>query len=105
MKKVFSIAVIVSLALSQFVLAAAGAGEAPDGKRIFTEVCSTCHGPDAGGAKAPNLKSQPADTLLTKLAGYRAGTYGSSRKAAMEDLVKKYTPEELKSVVDYIKTL
>ena len=104
MKKVFSIAVVISLALSLFVLAA-GAAEAPDGKRIFTEVCANCHGADAGGDKGPALKSQPADSLLTKLAGYRAGTYGSSRKATMEGLVKKYTPEELKSVVDYIKTL
>lgn len=104
MKKVFSIAAIVSLALSLFVMGA-GAEEAPDGKRIFTEVCSTCHGADADGAKAPSLKSQPADTLITKLAGYRAGTYGSGRKATMEGMVKKYTPEELKSVVEYIKTL
>lgn len=105
MKKLLYIAAIASLALSQFALAAAGAEEVPEGKRIYTEVCSTCHGADAGGDKAPNLKSQTADALLKKLAGYRAGTYGASRKAAMEGLVKKYTPEQLESVVKYIKTL
>lgn len=105
MKKVLSIAVIAGFILSQLVLAALGAGEAPDGKRIFTEVCSSCHGADASGRNAPNLKSQSADELLKKLAGYRAGTYGADRKAAMEGLVKRYTPEQLESVVEYIKTL
>ena len=104
MKKVLSIAAIICLAFSQFALAA-GNGEATEGKRIFTEVCANCHGTDAGGAKAPALKPQSAEDLTKKLDGFRSGTYGGARKAAMEGLVKKYTPEQLKGVVEYIKSM
>ena len=105
MKKTLSIAVIAGLAFAQFALAATGNEGTAEGKRIFTEVCANCHGSDAGGGRAPALKPQPAEELTQKLDGFRAGTYGGARKATMEAMVKKYTPEELKDVVEYIKSL
>ena len=73
--------------------------------RPFTVCPGGGRGGGGAGRKAHFYRGLFNLSRLTKLAGYRAGTYGSARKATMEGMVKKYTPEELKSVVEYIKTL
>ena len=103
MKKAFSIVVMSGIILSQCVIAAAEADDAPNGRDLFTSVCSNCHGADAGGGRGPALKPQPAEELTKKLEGLRAGTYGKS--PAMKDIANKYSPEQLKSVVHYIKSM
>ncbi len=66
--------------------------------------CIGCHGAD--GAKPPHvLKGQKADALLTKMKGYADGSYGGPQKALMGNMVKNISPDDLKTLADYISKL
>lgn len=77
-----------------------------DGPTIYKS-CAACHGADGSKATVGShpLKGQSAQDILKKLEGYAAGTYGGGQKAMMENIVKKHTSEDLKTVADYIATL
>ncbi len=104
MKKMLSLLIVAALTCF-LAVSAFGADPADTGKTIFTTVCANCHGMDAMGAKGPKLQGQQPAQLIEKLDGYRAGTYGSSRKATMQGVVQKYSADELKMVTEYIGTL
>ncbi len=89
-----------------FQIPFAMSADAPDGQALYASACAGCHGKDGGGmGGAPALKGQTPAALAQKLDGYRAGTYGGGRKAVMEGIAKKHSPEELKAVGDYLGTL
>ena len=94
------------LSLAAFAFAASLAAAA-DAAEMYKSACAGCHGADgskSAGGTTP-LKGQKADAVLKMLEGYAAGTFGGSKKAIMENIVKKHSAEELKSLSDYIGAL
>ena len=101
MKKCLS---ILSLAAFTFAASMAVAADAAD---VYKSSCAGCHGADGGKAAGDStpLKGQKADAVLKMLEGYASGTFGGSKKAVMENIAKKHSAEELKSLAEYIGTL
>lgn len=67
------------------------------GEKLFKSKCSGCHGTDAAGkpaTKAPSIKGKSADEISKHIA--------TSPKHAS---LKKLTPDEIKSIADYLGTL
>lgn len=97
---------LVLLSLAAFVFASSMA-IAADGAEVFKSACASCHAVDgskSAGGSTP-LKGQKADDVLKKLEGYAAGTYGGAKKTVMENIAKKYSADDLKTVATYIGTL
>ncbi len=85
----------------------AAAADKPDGKALFQRPCAGCHGADGASRPGgpPVLKGQAAEAVLTKLRGYQAKTYGGPKKAVMENVVKKYSAEELQALSEHVGSL
>jgi cytochrome c len=97
--------IALTLALGS-VLVFASAALAADGKAVYTAKCQSCHGAD--GTKA--LMSKPVKGLseaavAKAMAGYKAKTYGGSKKATMENLAAGMSDEDVKAVAAYIGKL
>lgn len=86
---------------------ATGLKAAPDGKAIFQQKCSMCHGPDGKGfaaIKTPNLtdpKVQAAITDAQMIDIIKNGKKGT----AMVGFDGKLSPEEMKAVQQYMRSL
>lgn len=87
--------ILLSLFLFLGGLSAAMAAE--DGKALYLSHCAGCHG-KIGDA----FKGLSGEDCLRKLQGYADGSYGGNKKAVMEGIVKKRSPEELKAIAEYI---
>lgn len=75
-----------------------------EGGPLFAERCARCHG-DAGGDSPGGttpLKDQDAGTIIEKLNGYKAGTYGGDRKSTMEGVAKNLSEMEIAALAGYI---
>jgi mono/diheme cytochrome c family protein len=94
---------IVAIAVALFILIPKLSWAGDDGTTIFKTKCSACHGADGAGkpaAKIPSLISDEAKKLsdedlakaITEKAKHPAG-------------VKNLTPDDLKPVVSYIRSL
>lgn len=74
------------------------------GKDLFKANCARCHGDTGGGGKGPNLTSEKRqakwkesdDKLVKKIGG---GGFG------MPKFTKKLTPDEIKAIATYIRSL
>ncbi len=75
-----------------------------DGQTIFS-ACATCHGIN-GEKKALNvsnlLQGQSKNEIITKLNGYKNGTYGGAMKGVMSSQAKILTKEKIEALGDYI---
>lgn len=102
MKKI-GIAFAVMLSIVCF-----GVAFADDGAATFKTRCQACHGQD-GGKVPPNgtnaIKGQSAESILTKLQGYKAGSYGGKGKQVMAGTVKRLSDDQMKGVADYASKL
>jgi len=87
-------------------LAAAAFAAAPDGKALYVK-CAGCHGNDGSKTALGNkaLKGLSADTLAKALAGYKAKTFGGSKKAMMEAQAANLSDADIKALADYISKL
>lgn len=96
MQKIYASSLIVlMLLLTSFV-----SQQAPAGKEIYTSKCSRCHGNDGtkGFLFAKNLqKSKMEDAVMLLLI--------QNGKRFMPSFKTKLTPEEIKQVAEYVKTL
>ncbi|PLX66639.1 MAG: cytochrome C [Denitrovibrio sp.] len=97
MKK-FLITITFLLAVVSFAVASA------DGEAIYAK-CKGCHGAD-GSKKAMGtglpLKGQSEDELISKLKGYKDGSYGGAKKAIMASQAKRLSDKEIEEVSEYI---
>ncbi|HTR66190.1 MAG TPA: cytochrome c [Terriglobales bacterium] len=99
---------ILGLAIALFALLPNLAWAADDGASLFKAKCAVCHGADAAGrpaAKVPSLISTDAkkmsDAALTD-----AIANGGKDKKPMHTFSKKgLSPDQIKSLVAYIRTL
>lgn len=79
-----------------------------DAASIYTKSCKGCHG--VGGEKlAPGMtrpiKDMSLEEVKTALAGYKAGTYGGSKKAIMERIMKPLSDENIEALAGHITSL
>jgi cytochrome c oxidase cbb3-type subunit 3 len=81
------------------------AGRREEGKRIFLEKCSACHGAEGGGLIGPNLTDRywlHGRGRLTDLRGIIAEGFPEKGMPSWELMLKK---DDLLSVVVYVKSL
>lgn len=81
---------------------------AVDGKVLYDQKCSSCHGSKA--EKAALNKSQiiadfNEQQLKEALHGYQTGSYGKEMKGLMQGQVKSFSQEQIDALVKYISTL
>jgi mono/diheme cytochrome c family protein len=90
---VFSVAALMSVVVST------SQKEPPPGKIAFERVCAMCHGEDAKGDQGPSLipMTLEYDDLLSKV------RQGGGEMPAISKT--KITDDELKQVLEYLKSL
>lgn len=74
-------------------------------KEVNFSSCATCHG--LNGEKSALgvsniLKGQTKEDILTKLKGYKNGSYGANMKGIMSGQVKNLSDSELEQLADMI---
>lgn len=96
----------LALALSLLLaFAASTALAAEDGKALYAK-CAGCHGADGSKAvMSKALKGQSSDAIVKAMQGYKAKTFGGSKKATMENLASRMNDAEFKALGDYISKL
>jgi mono/diheme cytochrome c family protein len=103
MKTYKRIVLIGSIALALFILIPNLSWAADDGAGIYKAKCAVCHGVDAAGKPAANIPSLVSDGMKKSsdddLAKAVAG------KAKHPPAVKSLPPDQLKMVLNYIRSL
>ncbi len=77
---------------------------AADGAKLFGAKCAECHGVD-GKDTAIAGKAIVGGGTLTKLNGYKAGTFGGAQKETMQASLTGISDADLKAIADYVDTL
>lgn len=78
---------------------------AADGAKLYGAKCAECHGAD-GKDSAISGKAIAGDTaVLTKLTGYKAGSFGGDQKATMQASLEGLNDDQMKAVAAYVTTL
>lgn len=112
--KTLALASVLALSLCAAALAAdashathaAHAADTSAGKALYTAKCQSCHGAD--GAKAmmsKPVKGMKAEAVVKAMEGYKAKTYGGTKKATMENLSAALSAGDIKALAAYIATL
>jgi len=80
---------------------------AADGAGTYGAKCSSCHGKDGKNSAISGkvIAGQSAADIETKLAGYKAGTFGGAKKGMMTAPAKGLSEEDIKAVAAHIATL
>ena len=81
--------------------APAAPGDPEQGKRLFAQNCSSCHGADAGGGDGPNLRGVPArlgDSTVQRIV--RTGISGTAMPGS-----STVSDKEAANIVAYLRTL
>lgn len=105
----------VGLTLSLFLLgpiapADAGSTDAAKGKRVYAQVCTSCHGIDGRGAGSMNLNPPPADLTSNEVqgkldAGLFKAIHDGRKNKAMGAWKHTLSDEEINDVIAYVRTL
>ena len=78
---------------------------AMDGKAIYGAKCVMCHGTD-GKKTVISGKAIAGDAdVLSKLEGYKQGTFGGAKKSSMKGVLSNLGDADLKAVASYVQTL
>lgn len=83
------------------------------GQQVFTEYCKTCHQANGQGlgavypplAKSDYLKSTPMPQIIKEVVNGKSGKIkvnGKEYNGVMAPLPKKYTDEDIASVITYV---
>ncbi len=97
-----TLALVLALSLALFATALA-ADPAVDAQTLYNAKCASCHGKD--GSKtilSKPVKGLSAEDFSKKMLGYKAKTYGGSKKAGMEKLTEALSEAEIKALAAYI---
>lgn len=90
--------VLVLMALGFSALLAA------DGAKLFGAKCAECHGVDGKDAAIAG-KAIIGGGTLTKLNGYKAGTFGGGQKETMQASLTGISDADLNAIATYVDTL
>lgn len=106
MKTTKLLMLVMTIAVTLFILIPNLSWAADDGATIYKSKCAACHGADATGkpaAKIPSLVSDDAkkasDADLTDM----ISNGGKDKKASHAFAAKGVTPDQVKMVVSYIR--
>jgi mono/diheme cytochrome c family protein len=91
-----------------FLFGAAGAWAQKDTKDLYLDKCSVCHGPDgtAKTAKGKKLKMKDVHEVLAKMSEDEMIKIVADGKGAdMDAFGKDLSKEQIKSVVEYYRSL
>ncbi len=91
---------IVALFVVVLAAGAARADEAKEGKQVYTQKCVMCHGADG---KAKKMGSPDLSTLKASESEIEAVV--TNGKGKMPKYAGKLTPDQIKDVSKYVKTL
>lgn len=103
MKLTLSLPLALTLSLCAVALAA---DQAVDGKGLYSAKCASCHGAD--GSKtimSKPVKGLGAEAFTKMMLGYKAKTYGGTKKATMENLAGNLSEAEIKALAAYVAKL
>ena len=103
MKLTLSLVLALSLALFSLALAA---DPAADGAALYNAKCASCHGKD--GSKtilSKPVKGLSADAFTKKMLGYKAKTYGGTKKATMEKSAAALSDAEITALAGFVAKL
>lgn len=92
--------ILLAMALSAAALLAS------DGAALYGK-CAGCHGKDGKNAAMSGvaISGQSADTLATKLNGYKSGSFGGAKKGMMTPAVAALSDDDIKALATYISSL
>ncbi len=74
-----------------------------DGEEIFKNVCAACHMPDAKGAEGAARYPSLAGNPKLRVAAYPIFVV-TNGQGAMPSFARRLTPEQIASVVNYLRT-
>jgi cytochrome c553 len=103
MKTTKLVMLVMTIAVALFILIPNLSWAAEDGAALYKAKCAMCHGPDAAGKpamKAPSLISDEAKKLSDADLGKAV-----TEKAKHPPAVKSLTPDQVKAVVTYVRSL
>jgi cytochrome c len=89
------------------ILALMGASvlSAADGVKLFGEKCAECHGMDGKETSVAGKAIAGSSGALSKLTGYKNGTYGGDQKAIMQGNVATLSDSDLAALATYVDSL
>ena len=78
---------------------------AADGAKLFGAKCAECHGADGKEASISGKAIAGDGATLTKLVGYKNGSFGGEQKATMQGSLADLSDDDLKAISAYVGTL
>jgi cytochrome c553 len=78
---------------------------AADGAKVFGAKCAECHGADGKDVSISGKAIAGDGATLTKLTGYKNGTYGGEQKATMLGSIADLSDDDLKAVSAHVGNL
>jgi len=78
---------------------------AADGAKIFGAKCAECHGGDGKDTSISGKAIAGDGAALTKLMGYKNGSFGGEQKATMQGSIADLSDDDLKAVAAHVGTL
>lgn len=92
--------IVLSLILSITALSAASPG-----MKVYGRACVECHGDNGKDVSIAGKEIAGGKDILSKLNGYKNGTYGGDQKATMQASLAPLSDDDLKEVAAYVETL
>ena len=92
--------IVLSLILSVSAVFAASPG-----MKVYGKACVECHGDNGKEVSVAGKEIAGSKDVLTKLVGYKNGTFGGEQKATMQASLAPLSDDELKEVAAYVETL
>jgi cytochrome c len=77
---------------------------AAEGAKLYGAKCAECHGADGKDAAIAG-KAIIGGGTLTKLNGYKAGTFGGAQKETMQASLTGISDADLQAIAVYVDTL
>lgn len=78
---------------------------AADGAKLYGAKCAECHGANAKDVAISGKAIAGDSAILTKLTGYKNGSFGGEQKATMQASLDGLSDEDFKALSSYIGNL
>lgn len=78
---------------------------AADGAKLFGAKCAECHGGDGKEASISGKAIAGDSAALSKLTGYKSGSFGGEQKATMQASLEGLSDDDLKAIAAHVGSL